>query len=315
MTVKHQQTATQMNPLSHRVMAHYSDDCRLQTVAVGDEGTEMYNIFKSALTVLPGWQQIQVRWGCTSSPRFTVTAGEKARRTFSAPSWTSFPSRSSNKRLSACEPSDAHVYDALICDQRLTLEPWSHVLHLHLLQVTLPGVLDHPGGGLSAAGLPQAGAASCGVNARVCAAAAVLTAVSATWDMKERVPSVSYTDKIILKFLLNAVGNISLPAVRLRAWCGWWQGLGGRVVDLQDRFWTDDHLVTQQLWLWVRGEEARNVGARRITEVLEEEERDRVIRLPTIKGELWIWSVLRLRTVLKIGGSWLEGQKVDLMVL
>lgn len=105
------------------------------------------------------------------------------------------PSSSSNERLSACEPSDTHVYDALVCDQKWTLEPWSHVLHLHLLQVTLPGVLDRPGGGLSAAGLPQAGAATCGVNARVSAATAVLTAVSATRDMKQREPLVIYADK------------------------------------------------------------------------------------------------------------------------
>lgn len=82
--------------------------------------------------------------------------------------------------LFSCTPSDTNVYNALVCDQTLTLELWSHVLHLHPLQFdgALTGVFG-PRGGLSAVGLPQAGAALCGVNARVSAAAAALTTVSA----------------------------------------------------------------------------------------------------------------------------------------
>lgn len=62
-------------------------------------------------------------------------------------------------------PSDTHVYNALVCDQKLSLEPRSHVLHLQLLQVkvTLLTVFS-PCGGLIAVGLPQAGAAPCGVH-------------------------------------------------------------------------------------------------------------------------------------------------------
>lgn len=70
-----------------------------------------------------------------------------------------------NKCLFECMPSDMHVYNALICDEKLTLEPWIHVPHLYLLQVkrALPGVFS-PREGVAAVGLPQAGAAPCGVN-------------------------------------------------------------------------------------------------------------------------------------------------------
>lgn len=40
-------------------------------------------------------------------------------------------------------------------------------------------------------------------------------------------------------------------------------------MDLQDRLRTDDHLITQELRFWIRGEEARNVRAGRVTEILE----------------------------------------------
>lgn len=103
---------------------------------------------------------------------FSWPAGGKARCTCDV---TSFGVR-----------SDTHVYNALVCHQKLTLEPWSHVFHLYMIHVegVPPGGFD-PRGGLSAVGLLQARAAPCGVNTRVSAAAAVLAAVSAAGNIKK----------------------------------------------------------------------------------------------------------------------------------
>lgn len=105
---------------------------------------------------------------------FTVTVGEKARCTFSTnlrlPQMSWLLHAPLGKCLLAHVPSDTDVYNALVYDQRLTLEPRSHVVHLHLLQVegALRGGFSPHGGltaaGLTAVGLLQTGAATRGVN-------------------------------------------------------------------------------------------------------------------------------------------------------
>lgn len=170
--------------------------------------------------------------------------------------------------MSFCVLSDTHVYNALVCDHKLTLGPRGNVHQLHLLRVkgALPGGFA-PRRGLTAAGLPQAGAAPCGVNPWVSAAPAVLTTVSATGNMVTKIYITPYIIicgnwLVLCKHELLWHQRYNTPAV-------WLQGLWGRVVDFQD-WWlgTDGHLITQELWFWIRNEEARNVRSRRVAEIL-----------------------------------------------